>query len=247
MINDKFEQSLLKKIKNRKIAPKPKWIFVLKNCVVWSFSFIFFIISSVAFSVIIYFLRYNDWGIYDQISSGLLEFILLTLPYFWLFFLAASIFIIYYNIKHTKKGYRYSLLIIITAAVAVSAIFGVLFFYAGFGSALDDVFGEKAPFYDRIFNRQIYFWSQPENGRMTGIVISAQNQDSFILFDLNKNEWIIDAKNALIMPRVNINISEPIRIIGKKLSEKEFRAERILPVMSGRGFFNRRNKERRRF
>ncbi|MCK4744488.1 hypothetical protein KAS41_00260 [Candidatus Parcubacteria bacterium] len=243
MINDKFEQSLLKKIKNRKIAPKPKWIFVLKNYAIWGASFMFLIISSAAFSIIIYLLKNSDWGIYNQISNGLLEFILLTLPYFWLVFLAVSIFAIYYNIKHTKKGYRYSLLIIAVSVMAASAIFGALFFHAGLGSALDDIFGEKAPFYTKIFNRQIYFWSQPENGRLAGIVISAQNQDTFILLDLNKNEWIIYAKNAQIMPRADININKSIRIIGEKLSEKEFRAERILPVVSGRGFFKRQNKE----
>lgn len=243
MFNNKFEQTLLKKIKSKKIAPKPKWIFILKNYAIWSAGFMSLVMSSAAFSVIIYLLRYNDWGIYNQISNGLLEFTMLTLPYFWLFFLAVSVFVIYYNIKHTKKGYRYSLLTIITAVITMSSIFGALFFYTGIGSFLDNIFSEKAPFYDKIFNRQIYFWSQPGKGRMAGTIISISSQDSFVLLDLNKNEWTVNAEDALIMPLANINVSESIRIVGEKLSEKEFRAERILPIMSGRGFFKRHNKE----
>ena len=156
-INNGFSKNILNIIKKKDIKLKPRWQFLLKDYVIWSVGAIALIIGGLAFSVIIYLLRYDDWSIYGQITGSIWEFILLTLPYFWLLILAVFILVTYYNIKHTKKGYRYSLPMIVIISIVASMVLGVLFSHAGIGRAIDDVLGEKAPLYTKIFNRQIIF------------------------------------------------------------------------------------------
>jgi len=93
-MNDKnISQKVLEAIKNQKIVPKPKWTFLLKENLMWAFGIASLIVGGLAFAVIIHMVRNNDWDVYQDISGGLLQFILLTLPYFWIVFLALFIFI----------------------------------------------------------------------------------------------------------------------------------------------------------
>lgn len=241
--NNKFDQELLGKIKKEKIIPKPKWQFLLKDFVIWGAGIISLIVGGLANSVIIYLLRYNDWGIYSQISDSLLEFVLLTLPYFWMLFFAFFVFVIYYNIKHTKKGYRYPLSIILTASIIISIILGAIFFKAGMGQAIDDVLGEKAPFYEKIINRQMRFWSRPEQGRLSGLIISELSNNEFILIDLNHMEWIVKTEKTIIAPNVKIEAGVPIKLDGKQLSENIFYAKKIILISPGRGLFERQKNK----
>jgi len=241
--NNKFEQSLLNKIKAKKIIPKPKWHFLLKDYVVLATGFISIMVGGLAFSVIIYLVKYNDWDIHSQVSDSILGFILISLPYFWLILLIIFILIIFYNIKHTKKGYRYSISTIIIGSIAISIILGGLFYGAGLGRAVDDVLGEKVQFYPKIFNRQIDFWSQPEKGRLAGLIVAKPTSDTLTVFDLKQQEWQIQLKDVDLSQAMEISIGGPIRIIGRQLSEKIFIAEKIMSVMPGRGMFKRHREK----
>jgi len=244
MIEDKkFIQEILGKIKKENIAPKPKWFFLLKNYAVWSLGFLSLIIGGAAFSVVIYLVRYNDWDVYEQLDENFVSFILLTMPYFWILFLALFIYIVLYDIKHTKKGYRYSLPVILTGNIAVSMVLGVLFYKIGVSQALDDILGEKAPLYSQIINRQMDYWSQPEDGRLSGLVVDIVSGEKFILVDLSQKEWNVNKGADGVI--VGIKLGAPIRVLGKKISEDIFEADVILPPgKPGGGLFRRHQKMR---
>lgn len=238
--NNKFDQELLGKIKKKKIAPKPRWHFLLKNYIFWSISILSFLVGSIAFSVILYLLRYNDWDSYSQIGTSLLGFILLTLPYFWLLFLCLFVIVVYFNFKHTKKGYCYSLSIILITNIIASIILGGIFFHTGVAEAMDNILGQKSPIYTKVFNKQIDFWSQPEEGRLSGFVITIMQPNNFILFDTKQFEWIIEAQDAT--SSIKVKVGKPIKIVGIKTSDNVFSAQKIMSVKTGKGFF----KEHRR-
>lgn len=244
MIEDKkFIQEILGKIKKEKIAPKPKWFFLLKNYVVWFLGFLSLLIGGIAFSVIIYLVRYNDWDIYEQLDENFISFILLTMPYFWILFLALFIYIVLYNIKHTKKGYRYSLPLILSGNIVVSMILGVLFYKIGISQALDDVLGENAPLYSKIINRQMDYWSQPKEGRLSGLVVDVVEGEKFTLVDFGQKEWNIN--NKIDTGMMEIKLGAPIRVLGKMISDDIFEAEMVLPPgKPGGGLFRRHQNMR---
>ncbi len=237
--NASFENKLLAKIKDSKICPKPRWQFLLKNYTVWLAGLLSLLIGSAAISVMIYLFKFNDWNIYEETKKSFLEFFILTLPYFWLIFMALFIFIVSYNFKHTQKGYRYSSFVLAGASVVLSIILGSLFFVTGLGEKLDDILGRQVPFYDHVINPHVDFWSKPDDGRLSGMVADKSEDKTFVLIDRNEDSWIVNVKDAKPYPEEIVVVGQPIRIIGEEFGDNEFRADIILPINAGRAFFHR--------
>ncbi len=244
---DSFTDKLIAEIREKKIEPKPRWRFLLKNYTLYAAGALSLLIGSLAVAVMIYLARFNDLSIHAQIEKTFLEFLLLNLPYFWLLFLAFFIFIIYYNLRHTSKGYRYSPFLLVAVSVVLSIILGVIFFFAGFGEKIDDVLGRKAPFYGHFINRQVDFWSQPDEGRLAGIIISSDEKGAFILLDRDLKEWkIVFSSKVVYNPNLLIN-HQPIRLFGYLLGKDEFIADRIFfGGRPGQEFFRELERRPRR-
>jgi hypothetical protein len=60
-IGEKFESSILSEIKEKGIKPKARWTFLLNDYLVWATGFLSLVFGAIAFSVIIYMIRNNDW------------------------------------------------------------------------------------------------------------------------------------------------------------------------------------------
>ncbi|MFA5024762.1 MAG: hypothetical protein WC523_07495 [Patescibacteria group bacterium] len=234
-----FDQKLVEKIKEANISPKPRWYFLLKNYVIWAAGILALLVGAVAVSVIIYLWRYNGWETRVETHKSLWEFFLLTLPYFWIIFLGIFIFILYYNLKHTKKGYRYPVYLIAIFSVLASMVLGSLFYFLGVGQKIDDILGERAPLYGTVLNRQMAFWFNPQEGRLVGIIAGDVVDNNFYLIDPAGNVWQVSgrANNDHNFPDF-LKIGEPVNIIGQVVAADKFRAEIIRPLVPGRGFFS---------
>jgi hypothetical protein len=238
-MDEKFDQELLTKFKAKNLAPRPRWHFWLKNYLFWGVGVLSLLVGSLSVSVVIYLVRFNDWDIYEQLDNNLTRFILLTLPYFWLVLLVILVFVCYFEISHTKKGYHYSVLIIILASIVASIILGGIFFKLGLGQYIDDVLGERAPFYRPLINPEINSWDQPEKGRLAGLVIAIISAKQFTIVDLQNQKWTITLSGEMELPTGSIMVGKSFRFLGHILPGNNFQVERILPIGPGRGIFNR--------
>jgi len=237
MTENNFTEKLITRIKSENIAPRPRWHFLLKNYMVWLSGVLALLFGSVGVSVIIYLLKYNDWEMGLRAHKSFWEFLLLTMPYFWLVFLGLFIFILYYNLKHTKKGYRYPLSFIVSFAVLSSIIVGEVFFLVGLGEKIDNVLGSRAPFYKEVFNPQLDFWFNPRAGRLAGVIISTSS--GLHLIDPAGKDWeILVGDDGQLVNR--LSPGSPINITGKMISDNSFAAEFIKPAARpGRAFMDR--------
>lgn len=241
MPNKDITQTVLETIKDKKIIPRPKWEFVMKNYFIWTVSIISLIIGSFAFAVIIYMFKNNDWDLYQQIGKNLLNFTLATLPYLWLIFLSLFIFLAYYNFKHTKSGYKYKLNLVIGGSIITSIILGILFYNIGFGQAIDNIFDEKIPVYRRLMMHRAAIWHQPDKGLLFGTIESIQAPDRFKLRDLKNNPWIVIHPSKDLRPLLILNQGLRIKIFGEKINDDSFKAKEIRPLrkIPKKMFFNR--------
>ncbi|MFA6995016.1 MAG: hypothetical protein WC249_01240 [Patescibacteria group bacterium] len=235
---DGFEQKLVAKIRDEKITPYPRWHFLLKNYVVWVVGIVALFIGAAAVSVMIYFFKYSGWEIREEAHKSLVDFLLLTLPYFWIIFLGIFVFILYYNLHHTKRGYRYPIWLIVVASVVLSAILGGILFLAGWGQKIDDLLGEQVPFYDTVINRQLGFLFNPDEGRLVGLVSGQNNDQSFNIIDPLGNQWQVFSKSGKRSLDV-LELHQPIGLVGKMISENIFEARVIRPIHPGRRFLSR--------
>jgi len=227
MSEKNISQEILDKIKNTQ--PKPRWQFLLKDYMVWFLASTSLIISSLSFSVVLYMFIDNDWDVYASISNSLLEFVFLTLPYFWLIFLGIFILIAYYNFQHTKKGYKFSLDKIFLASLVINILLGTFLYNIGLGQAIDDLVAKKAPFYKEIINRRQHIWSRVEEGFLGGIVLAIE-AEYIIVQDIEGNTWTVSHFNTTTPDFVKLKIGQPVRIIGQKADGQNFIMRMIMPM-----------------
>lgn len=240
-----LSQKVLKKIKQEKIKPKPRWEFLLRDYAIWVLSIVFLLIGSFAFAVVIFLVKHNDWAIYEQINDSLLKFTLLTLPYFWFVFLILFLVLAYYNFRHTKRGYRYKTFTILIGAVLVSLLLGVLLYNFGVGEAIDQAFAERVPFYSTLL-RQRRIWTQASEGRLAGVIVSVQNKEDFEIKALDREVWRVSGDDMRVIPDPEIiRIGTRVKIFGEQKGENNFEALLVIPFFPQR--FREGNLEIRDF
>lgn len=225
---------VLSTIEEKQITPKPKWRFLLKAFLLWLSGVLSLFVGAAGFSVIIHLLRFNDWDAYKYIDKNIFSFTLLTLPYFWILFLGLFIFIVDYNFKHTKRGYRYRLPMVAAASIFLSMFLGTALYAAGIGRVIDFTLSDRLPFYNQFGNRRPMLWSEPEAGRLAGLISELKTADEFSLIDFKGQTWLVNTKSAKIAPMIRIEPQIMVRVIGD-LSENTleypvFHAKIILPA-----------------
>ncbi len=251
-----FDRRLLDKMKAENLSPKPRWRFLLKNYVVWISGALALLIGAAAVSVIAFLGRYHDWRLYAAAKASAWEIIILALPYFWLIFLAIFVFIVYYNFKHTRGGYRYPLAVIVSGSILASLLLGLFFFRLGLGRAIDDLLGARAPFYREVINPQMGFWLNPEDGRLVGIVQAQSEEGTLAVADPEGNIWEVelDLEEELLPIMMDDRFAEfgpiattadlimagqPLSFIGEITEEGSFKAKLVHPLVPGRRFLER--------
>ncbi len=237
-LDKNFGEELLHKIKDEHLQPKPRWQFLLKNYVIWGVGALALFLGSIAMSLIILMTRYNDWGLYQRLDSGHLQFWLFVIPFFWIICLIAFVVLVYFDIKHTKKGYRYSPVTIMAVIVAASVLLGGIFDIIGLGARVDNELGRRVPFYDRIIDPHIEFWSHPNEGRITGMIISHQD-GNYMLIDRDQVEWDVETQGLKQTSGSGLVVGHPARFLGEIDSDHKFKASETLPFFPGQGFFER--------
>jgi len=222
-------QKILKTIQSKDIKPKAKWKFVIKNILVWTASIISLILSSLAVSIVIYLVKNSDWDLYPRLAGGLLRFIMMALPYFWLGFLVIFILLMYYNFKHTKKGYKYKLGIIILVSILGSLFIGILFYNIGVAEAVEDSLFQKIPVYRKFLNPKARMWTNPPKGFLGGQIISIDADDEIRVMDFKKREWQVIDGEIFKQQREMLVPGKYIKVLGEPLEDNQFKAREIYP------------------
>jgi uncharacterized membrane protein len=222
--------NVIAKIRERKLNPLPKWRFWLKNNLLWFLSGISLLLSSWFLAASFYLTNYGDWQFHSQIAGNWFKFFFISLPYFWLILLVIFIFIFDYNIKHTKKGYRYPLWKVSVFALIASLLLGFFFFKIGLGQAANDVASRDKEFYSNIANPRVQFWNQPDEGRLAGLVIEKKQKDNIIVVDIKEKKWELDTSRVKENEQVIIQVGLPIKVLGEKTDRDSFSAVQVMPA-----------------
>ncbi|HPT08358.1 MAG TPA: hypothetical protein PLE28_01535 [bacterium] len=240
MIEEKFTEKLIEKIKQEKITPKPKWSFFLKNEIIWITGILSVLFGAVSFSLIVYLFKAGQTLATGHFGGSFWQIFLTIVPIFWLVFLALFTFLAFLNIKKTKGAYKYSPILIFLFSVVASIILGEILNMFGLGQKFDDLLGRRIhpAFYKNFMNPQIDFWSNPEEGRLSGLIIEINNDDSLLIRDIDSKEWTIYFSNSFFNNNIKFKKGIPIQCFGQKISNTEFQVDEIMPAGPGREFFN---------
>ncbi|PLX27705.1 hypothetical protein C0583_00495 [Candidatus Parcubacteria bacterium] len=231
MKNTKIQLSknIFDAIKEKKVEPRAKWQCLLFSRIAWAISFVLVVIGSLAFSVVLYMVINNDWDLYTHLGDSLIEFIFVTLPYFWILILAVLVLLALFSSKFTEDAYRYKLATLIFASLIVNVILGGTFYVFGMGEFIDLQLQKEIPLYNSLSYDKDKMWTQPEKGILAGTIIS-QNGDELVVEDYLSNTWtIVISANSNIKGRVMLKTGEKIKIIGSLGKGNVFLANEIRP------------------
>ena len=220
-------QEVLKTIKEKGVKPKPRWEFLVRDYSLWVVTLLTMVIGGFAFSVVIYMIKNNDWDIYKYMDGDLLGFVFGTLPYFWIVFLILFILVGHYNFKHTKKGYKYRLPLVVLGIIIFNIFLGGFLYNIGIGQAIDGILSERMPWYGRFMNMRQGRWMQIDKGMVAGLIFEVTDDKHFKIKDFRGGEWNVDATEVRIMGELKVEVGSMVRIIGQKISEGMFKAEVI--------------------
>lgn len=225
-----LSQIAIETIKKTGMKPAPKIKFYFGKILFWSLVGIAILVGSLSFAIIIFLLINNDWHLYNKFGTG---FILKTLPYFWLIFLAIFIFLGEYYYKKTTFGYRRRFLTIITAYIIITVLFGSMIYMSGLGESLENRLYKNIPLYRSMMFNQKNIWSQPQKGLLSGTILS--NDVHYVeIIDFNSKKWNVNIDNAIIHNKVELSPNQIIKIIGTNQNNNWFYANEIRPWMNKR-------------
>lgn len=219
-------EKILKDIKEKKICPKPRWFFTVRNSAFWFLFIAAIFIGALSFAVIMGVLLDHDWDIYLRMHKTFLQYILLSLPYLWIVCLIFFSWVAYRDFVHIKGWYHHSVYMIISICVLASLLLGIGLFYSGVGKKIDDILDSRVPFYGIMNVNKKKIWCQPKEGLLGGEItkITQDSPERFVVKDCHGREWIIERFG---LKPFAIRIGDRIKIVGEKASENLFKAEEL--------------------
>lgn len=216
-----LQNTVLERIKQEDISPKPKWEFLVKEYLVWASAGFLVVLGGVSIATAISIVVMGDWDILEFLGHTPLSYTLVSLPYAWIVSLLGFMFLADYNIRHTKTGYKFSLLKLMAGIVFSSVFLGILLCSIGVGLAVDRVMTQHVPLYTQVGNRRAINLMHPEFGALVGKVID-QHEDGWTVKDLRRTEWIVIVDEADILGDPSSLVGMPVRILGEREDTQQF-------------------------
>lgn len=223
-----LRNKVLDEIKNKNITPKPRWQFVGRDLLFWGAFAVSVGVGSVAFGAMLDRITSIDWDIYPQLGRGPILHVFMSFPYLWVVVVALFSLLAIYNFRHTKEGYRYRPIVVITTSIIISIVGGTALFFAGCGGPIDERVAQRPPLAPLAFEHPRDVWGQPERGLLAGEILAIDDEEkSFHLRDLTGEPWQVRYWRAVY--QIPLFPSARVKIIGEIIGDHLFEADQIRP------------------
>lgn len=205
---DKINQ----KINDQKIAPRSRWLFVLKNLCVWAAIIFSLFLAALVLSIVAAIASGFDPRLPNLLGFSRPLFWLLFLPHSWLLLALGLAVGAYWALRHTSRGYRYTASALIFAVVLILAASSGGLFYSRAGELADFRLRQNFPLYQNWrMNHHARLWDRPNRGLLTGTVTDIATTTVTIqtpsgrLFSIPKDK---------LSPDLDIQIGDTLDLLG---------------------------------
>lgn len=219
-------RTVLAKIKDEHIEPKASWHFRLKNIGMWVGGIGAMLVGGSALSALFFGVRNAEWDAYGATHGTFIGFFFTTLPYLWILLGIVFVFLAYEGIRHTKRGYRHRVAVLVVGSLFISSFIGMGLYTVGVGYAFDSAAG-RLPFHKGTLEQKIERWVQPERGLLAGTI--EQDEGAYVLTAFDESVWNITYERLTPRDEVVLNHFDDVRLIGIAESDSTFFVCRVLP------------------
>lgn len=233
---ENFSNKVLETIKQKSIKPLPKWYFSARNFILWFLAILATFLGGLAFSLVMLFMNFQQVGMNFPRPQGKLHWLIVSIPYAWLIVFVLLVAVIYLNLKHFKKSYKYPAYLLIIASLCGSIVIGFITVGLDGHRRMNEEFSRRVPFYGPVFDARTRSWGRPDDGALAGKV-KGVGDNNFILEDLNGHEWkiISSEENNYQEETTEIKTEQMVMINGRPVGRGVFLAEEISPWEGCRG------------
>ncbi len=214
-------QSAMEKIMQGEVKQLPKWHFVVKNVVLWSVGILCMFAGALTVGMIIFTFANGAFSLRNIVNNTFGQHVMIVFPFLWVVIMAAFIALFDLFVRHTKRGYRYSLPVIIAINVGLSIILGTLFYFFGISHAIDDVLGGRFNHYHSVEKRQARLFNNPDKGVIIGRTLTSAD-DHFILVTHAGDQWYVISGYMPPQKKRMITKGQRVLVVGKKIDNDVF-------------------------
>ena len=182
------------RIEGERIYPRPRSFYTQQEIAVWGLWAISIVVGALAVAVMLYAFVRQYFALYEATHENFTTFLMDTLPYLWIATFGLMAVVAVFNLRHTKRGYRYPLWQIFTSSVVLSLAGGAALHFLGFGHSLDQALGQQMSGYPSQEKFEKKLWQDPKEGRLLGRVTKPIQPPSTLVqfIDVNGLRWKID-------------------------------------------------------
>lgn len=222
-----IEQEVLDRIEKDAVAPKSRTRFVLKEWLLWCAVGLSVLIGGLTFATGLTVLELSDWKL--LFGSGMLGGALIALPYFWLVLFALSIALAQYNIRHTERGYRFTVWMVAVWMLSGSLVSGSLLYFVGGGEIVDEILEERVGVYGDWLAPRHAVWENEERGLLSGRVSEIVEDEFLEVETLRGESWLIVIEDETeYRPRdARPFPGAVVRVVGEQVDDTQFEAQII--------------------
>lgn len=225
-----LSQKIIEKIKTEHIEPEARWKFLARRFLLWTGIVIAALLGALSLGLIIFTFFELDEEILSFAPGRLFSPALLrSIPLLWIAAAIAFVWMAIAEFRNTRHGYRYHTATIIGIIIFAVVTGAIVVHFSGINRLADQSLHGAIPGYGRFVENSEHFWSQPENGFLAG-EIGTVNNSGFLLRDLSGKTWAIAVTSeTVIRPRVRVERSARVKVVGDETGEDSFMAEDIRP------------------
>lgn len=239
-------------IEEGKVCPRSRWVYFCQECIVWTAWVISILIGSLAVAISLFVVTHNQYALYEATHENFLTFVVEVMPYLWLIAFGVMVYIAVFNLRHTKRGYRYSITMILSSSLVLSFAGGSALHYFGLGYRIDNILGYQMPMYMSQNKLEQKMWQAPAEGRLVGrqVAKTIANNPIIIFEDMEGNRWQMNISELSEHDMNHMSSGKTVRLLGKSINPelKIFHACGAFPWMvNGETTLGQMSKERQVF
>ena len=236
--NSNLKNTLLHKIEEEHVRPHSRMFFKSRECVIWTLWLLSVVVGALAVAISVFVVTHRQYALYEATHANWLTFMVEVLPFIWVIVFGLMAYLAVYNIKHTKKGYRYSVATILASSIVLSFAGGSALQFFGLGYSIDAILGDQMPTYMSQEKIEHQLWQQPAEGRLIGRQVAATVATSSVVVfqDTAGSRWRIEIQELLPADIQLLASGENVRLLGQNMNEqaKVFHACGVFPWMMHR-------------
>jgi len=230
-----LKDSLMQRIDTEKLTPRSRLFFRGRECFIWTLWLLSVLIGALAVGISLFVMNRRQYELYEATHSNFFTFLVDILPFVWIIVFGIMTFLAVYNLRNTKKGYRYSVPTILASSIVLSFAGGSALQYFGLGYSIDSVLGQQMNMYMSQDKIEVALWQAPAEGRLIGqrINVAFMGTSTLLFEDSNGVEWLVETHELFPSDQALLVTNKTVRVLGKVLdpNAKRFHACGVFPWM----------------